>query len=173
MTSLTQSEINHMPQERIKNFHLNYNPNLLDELHDEHQDLLDHMIFMQDMVAKKEIKLLPLARDLFRGEVLEHVSKEVIQLYVYLRNSLKDQPSKYQQMFQLKNEMDALLLVILNYLDEHKDIQTLTEDKKKQTQFLDHTQKLIELFRQRIEVEESILFPMYQDLTPEASSGAA
>lgn len=153
-------------RKKLEHLTLNYDPNLTETLHDEHNKLINHMKFLQKTVEEKDLPLLPIALELFRGEMLEHVSKEILQLYVYLRNALKDQPEQYQLMKNLRKEMDLLLNVMLDFLDKYSEIEieTIMRTPKIQTDFLEGITNLVALFNRRIEVEESVLFPLYKQM---------
>lgn len=151
---------------KLEHLELNYNPHLIETLHEEHNNLLNHMHFIQKTVEEKELRLLPIALELFRGEMLEHVSKEILQLYVYLRNALKNRPEHYELVKRLRKEMDSILKTILEFLDEYSniEIESLITNKEIQTDFLEGINELVTLFSRRVDVEERILFPLYQQI---------
>ena len=143
---------------------IKYHPDLIDELCEQHKKLLQHLEFVQRLIKDEKIKQLPLALELFRGELLEHASKEILQLYVYLRNSIDKQSDEYNQVKQLRKAMNNVLYKMLTFLDESHDIDIndLEKDPDAKDKFLKSIQRMIDLFSQRVSVEEKVLFPMYQ-----------
>jgi len=143
---------------------IKYHPDLIDELCEQHKRLLQHLEFVRRLIKDEKIKQLPLALELFRGELLEHASKEILQLYVYLRNSIDKQSDEYNQVKQLRKAMNNVLYKMLTFLDESHDIDIndLEKDPDAKDKFLKSIQRMIDLFSQRVSVEEKVLFPMYQ-----------
>lgn len=143
---------------------IQYHPGLIEELHEEHEVLLKHIEFIRDLVEKKEIKPLPLAMELLRGEMLQHVSKEILQLYIYLKYSLDKESDQYRQMKRLRKAMDDMLHKIIEFLDQsgEVDLNDLVKNPEVQESFMKNVQKAVNLLSQRISVEEKVLFPMYK-----------
>lgn len=145
-------------------FKVSYAPKLIDKLLEEHQTLIEQMTFLEKLARAQKYDTLQIAFEVFRATVLEHVSKEILKLYVYLHNSLKNQPQQYSQMRDFRKEMDSIVDTILHFLNEYRDIGQayMQQNPHLQQKFPADLKQVIAIFTHRIEAEEQILFPLYQ-----------
>lgn len=98
---------------------IHFHPELIAELTADHQKLLailgelDAQAEKQDVVQFKE--------RLHRLKILlaDHLLKEAVRLYIYLRQQFKENVAAYQLVTTYKKEMDGIGAVAMRFIDEH------------------------------------------------------
>lgn len=135
-----------------------YHPELVGNLHDEHQKLYRQAEMLLRLAKKGDYKLVSLLLKMFKSALLAHVHEENLKLYVYLQNKLVKHSQPYMQMRALRKEMDGILIVLLDFFQNYEYI---ARERELQTTFLGDFQNIVKALSKRISTEENSLYPMY------------
>lgn len=141
---------------------ISYSDTLINELEDDHLALVKQLQSISLSYERKDFYNLRIQLDFFRETILEHISKEVLKLYVYLLTNLYSQPEQYKNIRELRKAMDAIVIEILNFFDKYNTTQQLQIREK---EFGVDLKRVISMLKTRIKLEEELLFPMYEDMS--------
>ncbi len=133
-----------------------YKANLVPVLEKEHQVLVS--LYMDAMTAAQNRKS-NLAKTLlakFKDAFVDHVLKENTSMYIYLRHSAKHK-SSHDAIKSVKGEMDQIGRQVKQFLDHSIDEETVVDAK-----FVLDMQEIGEILMQRIEQEETFVYPHYR-----------
>jgi len=142
---------------------LAYDPGLIAEFLDTHQKLVYLHGHARSCAAVGDWKGTSAALGAFRIELTDHLVSEGIRLYVYLKQSLKDEPEVQAQMRHFATEMHGIGAAVMKYLDAVRDIATETYQR---AGFIEQWDQIGGTLVQRIQREEKVLYPMYQPFSP-------
>ena len=135
-----------------------FDPALVQHLKDEHRALLT--TFGSIKAAATQGQWIAVQTDLanFRSALTNHLVTESNKLYVHLQLSLAADRERLKTMRKFSNEMVGIGKVVLNLLDEYKDVNL---HGHKQARFLGAWNELGKVLGDRVSREESTLYPMY------------
>ncbi len=97
----------------------------------------------------------------FKSILVAHLLKEAVKLYIYLRQSLKDDENAYQLVTTYKSEMDGISRVVMKFVDDYSEKSLIGVDY---AQLSIRIKEIGWLLGDRIRREESELYPLYHDL---------
>lgn len=138
--------------------HIAYSPELVDELKQEHQQLI--AVFQGIAEAFGEGDLAETCRRLetFRGGILAHLLKENVRFYIYLEHALAGDPTSHALMHQFRHEMDGIGKAVVAFLTKYSEMATKPELA---ASFGADLNAVGSVLVQRIQNEESNLYPLY------------
>jgi regulator of sigma D len=138
---------------------LAYDPGLIAEFLDTHQTLLALHGHARTAAFQGNWKETSAALEEFRIELTDHLVSEGIRLYVYLKQSLKEEPEIQAQMRHFATEMHGIGAAVMKYLDAVRDIAV---EPYQRAGFIEQWDQIGGTLVQRIQREEKVLYPMYQ-----------
>lgn len=144
------------------NTQIHYHPELVDQLHQDHQQLLEQFGQIKALAEEGAYDRLPDALREFGDMLRGHLLTENVKLYVYLQHVLTNDPENAELMQGFRTEMRGISKAVTRFL-EHYSVDDWGEGRKKQ--FLGELEEIGKVLVKRIETEEKILYPLY--LPPE------
>lgn len=142
------------------NYQISYNPDLVQILRTEHQQLNLDLQWIEKLISENAIADTIKQLGELRSKILEHVSKEELMLYTYLQQSLKDSPESYSEMRLLRKKMNNDIVKVLAFLDAYI---TKDPDTVEITPFSEKFKTIKTLYIKRMLIEEKGLFPLYKE----------
>jgi len=136
-----------------------YNSNLISELVKEHEVLLKVYTKMLSAIETKNFSLITQYLDEFDQKLRAHLLREHVELYVYLEYILSKQTRAFQEMHNLRVEMDHISTEVITFLNIH---QTIPVNEKTVAQFEHDFVQIGEVLVGRIQREENSLYTLYQ-----------
>ena len=130
-----------------------YQEKLINELHNEHQNLFD--LYTKIINEKDNKKILKLLKKFYYDYHL-HILKEDKQLYAHLLVKYKFIPEKYEFIKQKQKEMQEITKFIENFAKKYSTLSAI-EDKN----FKKDLEKLGEALTKRVKFEEEKLYSLY------------
>lgn len=144
---------------------LSYDPNLIEVFLDTHENLL--LLHGQARTAAVAGNWVAVASALtkFRTVLMDHLLAESVRLYVYLKQSLKEEPDAQGLMRHFAVEMHGIGAVVIKYLESLSDIAV---NPTQRHDFIEQWDQIGGTLTHRIQREEQTLYPMYQPVEVES-----
>ncbi|HEC05443.1 MAG TPA: hemerythrin domain-containing protein [Thiolapillus brandeum] len=136
-----------------------YHSELVPELLDDHKQLLKLFTEIGQEYAAERFTQLPLLLRDFGTLLREHLLKENVKLYIYLKHTLADDPESAALTQGFRSEMHGINRTVTRFLSHY----ILDEwDEQRRKQFGADLDAIGKVLVKRIETEESVLYPLYQ-----------
>lgn len=138
--------------------HIGHDPALIPALKEDHRKLLT---LFQGIIATSAGGDLANAQKLlaqFQTQLMDHLLKENVRLYVYLEHVLTNDPVSHEMMHGFRHEMDGIGRVVVAFLQKYRNIAAHPELAGALQQDL---RGIGEALVGRIKREEDLLYPMY------------
>ncbi len=136
-----------------------YNSNLISELVKEHEALLKVYTQMLSAIETKNFPLIAQYLKEFDKGLRAHLLREHVELYVYLEYILSKRTRAFQEMHNLRIEMDHISTEVITFLNVH---QAAPVNEKTVVQFEHNFVQIGEVLVGRIQREENSLYTLYQ-----------
>lgn len=139
--------------------HISYDPQLVDKLKHDHQEL-EHL-FIAIIQAGNQMQVQNIKPLMQRFHVLfnNHVLQEYIKLYVYLDTIFRDEPERQYTIRQCRREMRHIGKAVRGFLHKWEE-SPITLDEV--PQFLKEAQRIGVVLGKRFKMEEAKLFEIYK-----------
>lgn len=137
---------------------INYDPNLVATLHEDHRMLLEIFKAISEAAARKDLATVQQRLEHFRIGLQDHLLKENVRLYVYLEHMLRGDPPSHELIHEFRREMDGIGRVVVGFLTTYKLIASQPELADS---FAKELAQIGKALVARIEREESTLYPLY------------
>jgi hemerythrin-like domain-containing protein len=135
-----------------------YYPNLIEDLEREHRELLSALSSMSKSVQIRNLKRFKEYLAVFKNLLVEHLLKEAVKLYIYLRQTLKAHPAESALVSRYKKEMDGLGVEVLRFIDHYLPKSATEIDVAAlKAELVD----VANLLKDRLSREETELYPLY------------
>lgn len=135
-----------------------YQSDLIEEMKSEHVSLLDLYTDIKMASEMKNFKKVSTTLKEFRGELEDHLIKENVSLYVYLRHLLKTDADGSKLISGFKKEMDGIASIALKFLAKYENIG---KEAALQNSFDDEFAVIGKVLGERIKREEATLYTLY------------
>lgn len=140
---------------------IRYDSNLIRDMLEDHRTLLAiYGSLVKSIEARDELAFYVKLGE-FKSILVAHLLKEAVKLYIYLRQSLKDDENAYQLVTTYKSEMDGISRVVMKFVDDYSEKSLIGVDY---AQLSIRIKEIGWLLGDRIRREESELYPLYHDL---------
>ncbi len=137
---------------------LYYDPDLIDNLKDDHQKLLEIYNHMGETLASNNFdKLVSLFTD-FKTQLQKHIFTENLKLYIYLSHAITNDPASLANIIELKSEMQKIGRAVNKFLNHYSEMPWTDEQIHL---FPEEFNNIGSILVDRIEREESNLYPLY------------
>ncbi|MCL2524773.1 MAG: hemerythrin domain-containing protein [Betaproteobacteria bacterium] len=157
----TQEQVLEKPEEAPKHApgtQISYSPDLVPQLHEEHQKLVEIFGMINTAFAKNDLPLTAKFIDEFRRDIQAHLLTENIRFYIYLEHSLEKDSESLYLVHSFRQEMDTIGKAVLAFLSQYKDIGTRPDYALPFGRDLEEVGKILV---DRIRREEETLYPLY------------
>lgn len=138
---------------------IHYHADLIDRLKSEHRVLLELFgrIKLSYSAGKHDEAAALLGR--FRTALQDHLLVENVRLYVYLEHLLREDTASSGLIHDFRHEMDGIGKSVLAFLSKYG---RLGQDPELQHSFGAELDAVGRVLVERIQREESVLYPMYE-----------
>ncbi|MDR2874556.1 MAG: hemerythrin domain-containing protein [Methylobacillus sp.] len=135
-----------------------YDDHLIAQLQADHRKLLALFTATRNAFAAGDTAHTTENLEHFKSEIQAHLLTEEIRLYVYLENTLAGDEFNHTLMRNMHREMASIGHDVLGFLDKYS---TLGKNPALNTSFAADLDHLGEVLVERIQREESTLYPLY------------
>ena len=135
-----------------------YDPDLVTGLKSDHAELLQLFGKMVEADAAGDYEALPSMLEEFGSMLRGHLLKENIKLYIYLQHALENSPENASLMQGFRSEMNGISKAVTAFLDRYTTDAWEEHHKKS---FGAELEAIGNVLAKRIEMEESMLYPLY------------
>ena len=139
---------------------IRYDSDLIDQLTREHKELLSSFTAMLNACKASDWGSVFPLMDGFRKALNGHLLKEGVKLYAYMSANLSNDPDLALIFRSYKSEMSQIGRVVFSLFDEYKTAASLREEPARK-RFLEKLNEIAPVLIDRIQREESQLYPLY------------
>ena len=138
---------------------IGYDPLLLDQLRRDHRKLLDLFAVTQALLSSRDYAGVQRKLGEFRVMLQDHLLTANTKLYIYVSRQLADDPVYASLINTVRRELLDNSRQVMEFLRTYSAIRL---DDNSGQMFQTELMSIGEALMQRIEREESSLFPLYQ-----------
>jgi hypothetical protein len=135
-----------------------YDAGLIAHLRSDHHLLVALLAEVHDTFAAGNVDRAAALLNRFKSEVQAHLLTEEVRLYVYLQNALVGDKLNHSLMRHMHHEMSMISNDVLNFLGKY---DALGRSPELRESFADDLGKVGTVLTERIEREETLLYPLY------------
>jgi len=147
------------PQPQAPGTRIGYDPLLLDQLRRDHRKLLDLFAVTQALLSSRDYAGVQRKLGEFRVALQDHLLTANTKLYIYVSRQLADDPVYSALVNTVRRDMLDNSRQIMEFLRTYSGMRL---DDQSGQMFQTELMSIGEALMQRIEREESSLFPLYQ-----------
>lgn len=136
-----------------------YNPELISQLKQEHQQLLNRYKEILEAVKAKAFGDANRFLQAFDAELRAHLWKEHAELYVYLEYVLAKDSHSFKQMHELRLNMDHISSDVISFIHRYT-VDPINETTA--AHFKKEFEQIGKIIVNRIQQEETSLYNLYQ-----------
>lgn len=140
----------------VKGGNIAYHPELINELKQEHQELLDLFIKLVKSSRAGEKNETRNLLDTFKRRLVSHILKENVQFYVYVKYLLCDDPVNSELAKIMQQEMSDIGKAVLDFIARSTDDTSLYD-----SDFQKELDQIGNVLTERIKIEEERLYGLY------------
>jgi regulator of sigma D len=137
---------------------IRYSPDLVDSLKADHQKLLSLYGEIKADFENKDYPIVAEKLEHFKSELQGHLLTENVRLYIYLDRSLASDPTNSELIRGFRREMDNIAKVAMGFINKYSAIGV---DEDLASHFGKDFATIGKVLGERIQKEESILYPLY------------
>lgn len=145
-------------EQRRAGFGIAYDPQLVDSLKRDHGDLVKLFGAIGDEAQRGNFQQIPQMLMAFKVHLEGHLIAENVRFYNYVENSLQGDVESTNLVRSFRREMNAIARGVVDFV---KKYQISAFDQQMREEFLADYKTVGGLLVQRIEREESSLYPLY------------
>lgn len=138
---------------------IHYHPELIDRLKADHRVLLELFGQIRQAFGAGRPADAAVLLNRFRSALQDHLLVESVRLYVYLEHRLRADPASFRLIHDFRHEMDGIGKAATAFLSKYA---RLADEAALQTTFLAELDAVGQVLVERIQREESVLYPMYE-----------
>ena len=136
-----------------------YDSRLVDSLKHDHRDLVELFEQIGVMADARRFNEIPRMLVAFKTRLEAHLISENVRFYNYVENSLRGDEENSQLIRSFRREMNSIARGVVDFV---KKYQAVNFTDQVRTMFMSEYRMVGGLLTQRIEREESSLYPLYQ-----------
>lgn len=145
-------------EQRRAGFGIAYDAELVPALKRDHADLVKLYGSIGDQAKRGDFQQVPPLLMAFKVHLEGHLIAENVRFYNYVESSMHGDPESTALVRSFRREMNAIARGVVDFV---KKYQISTFDQATRDEFLADYQTVGGLLAQRIEREESSLYPLY------------
>jgi hypothetical protein len=135
-----------------------YDPQLIERLLDDHRRVVGIFTEVRQSFVGGDTPRAAALLEQFKSGIQEHLITEEIKLYVYLQSALAGDQMNRTLMRHMHHEMSLISQDVLNFLGKYS---ALGKTPALNETFLDDLDKVGVVLTERIQHEETMLYPLY------------
>lgn len=141
------------------NYKINYDPNMVRKLQDDHVYLLGLFSEIQAVYQARKYERITVNIDKFGKALYGHLLLENAKFYIYLRQKLAVNEDGYAIAINFRLEMNNICRVTMEFIEKYKSIDAI---HKLHDQFGIELAKIGKVLTDRMAREENTLYPLYK-----------
>lgn len=135
-----------------------YDANLVPSLKRDHADLVQLYGAIGDLARQGDFQQIPQMLNAFKVHLEGHLIAENVRFYNYVESSMQGDSESTALVRSFRREMNAIARGVVDFV---KKYQLSAFDQQAREEFMADYQTVYGLLAQRIEREESSLYPLY------------
>ena len=147
-----------MPQAGQRRTNIGYDADLVPALKRDHADLVKLFGEIGELARQGDYQHIPSMLNAFKVHLEGHLIAENVRFYNYVENAMQHDPDSSALVRSFRREMNAIARGVVDFV---KKYQISTFDQRARSEFLADYQTVGGLLAQRIQREESSLYPLY------------
>lgn len=154
-TAFNRTDQSEQPQQ-----HVTYSANLIDDLKQDHENLLQSYVEIQGYVESRDYAQVVACLGQFKDDFNRHLMQENVKFYAYFEQNFSADSPEHLTIKSYRKDMNQIAYAVIKFLKKW----TLTEDLNEQSspQFLEEYQSIANALVQRISDEERELYALYR-----------
>jgi hypothetical protein len=145
-------------EQRKAGFGIAYDPELVPSLKRDHADLVKLYGAIGETARQGDFGQIPMMLNAFKVHLEGHLIAENVRFYNYVENSMQGDAESTALVRSFRREMNAIARGVVDFV---KKYQLASFDETMRQEFMADYQTVYGLLAQRIEREESSLYPLY------------
>jgi Hemerythrin HHE cation binding domain len=146
-------------EQRRNGFGIAYDPALVPALKRDHEDLVKLFGEIGETAKRGDFGEIPQMLNAFKVHLEGHLIAENVRFYNYVENSMRADAESVTLVRSFRREMNAIARGVVDFV---KKYQVSRFDQDLRAEFLADYQTVGGLLTQRIQREETSLYPLYQ-----------
>jgi hypothetical protein len=145
-------------EQRRAGFGIAYDADLVPSLKRDHADLVKLYGAIGEQAKQGDFQQIPQMLNAFKVHLEGHLIAENVRFYNYVENAMQGDPESTALVRSFRREMNAIARGVVDFV---KKYQLSAFDQQARQEFMADYQTVYGLLAQRIEREESSLYPLY------------
>ena len=141
--------------------HATYDPALIKHLKSDHASLQDSLGRLEDHAQHRQFAKIPRTLVRFRNDLQRHIEEEHEHFYAYIAKALRDDPLVAERLERTSARMTGIARIVTLFARHYTDICVTQANRN---DFLHDLEVIASLLGDRIELEETSLYTLYQPL---------
>jgi len=154
----SRTETRHADYHTAPGTEIRYSPTLIDELKNDHQQLLGLYMSIKAAFDKGDYASVSEQLNEFRFGLHSHLLTENVRLYIYVSRMMEQDEANYSTIRSFRQEMEGVGKTALRLLKKYEAINI---NKELAPPFAEDFAAIGSILTERIKKEESILYPLY------------
>lgn len=138
-----------------------YDPTLIRHLKSDHSGLLDLLARLDDHARHRQFAKVPATLARFHAELLRHIEEENTHFYAYITRLLRDDPLVAERLERTSARMTGIARLVTLFNRHYAEVPVTPANLDA---FLRDLDVITSLLSDRIELEETTLYALYQPL---------
>lgn len=136
-----------------------YDPTLIKHLKSDHAGLQDSLVRLEDHAQHRQFAKIPGTLARFRSELHRHIEEENLHFYAYVAHALREDPLVAERLDRTSARMAGIARLVTLFTRHYTDIPVTPTNRDA---FIRDLDVIASLLGDRIELEESTLYALYQ-----------
>lgn len=136
-----------------------YDPELVDQLKVEHQELLHIFNVIESAAAAGKFHQLPGLLATLKMVFQTHIMLENVKFYAYLQHRMGDDPDIANFLIEVRKDMDGIARSLVQFVNTHSATLPTSETAARFSRELDEIGTML---LWRVKLEESRVYSLYQ-----------
>jgi len=138
-----------------------YDPALIKHLMSDHALLQDSLGRLEDHAQHRQFAKIPRTLARFRNDLQRHIEEENEHFYAYIAKALRDDPLVAERLESTSARMTGIARLVILFARHYTDVCVTQANRDA---FLRDLDVIASLLGDRIELEETSLYKLYQPL---------
>lgn len=140
---------------------INYRIELTDNLKSDHQVLLNFYMEILDAAKNRDFSELSIKLDKFKDAFKAHLAEEFKDLYVFVEHyARRHSPGDKESIREFRNEMNIIGGTVVGVINKYDNNNVTGQTVER---FIEEFGNLEHVLTDRLNREETLLYPMYDD----------
>ncbi|NOQ93628.1 MAG: hypothetical protein GQ547_03210 [Methylophaga sp.] len=149
----------HYSQQKSETESRLFRPELVDSLTHDHQTIITLLNEINELINNQDFKSIDTKIQELRLQLQNHVIVENVQLYSYLEMKLNNDPNNLEFIQRVRKEMNHISHTVVQFSRRYEAAHFTEQLQQKFTRDL---KAIGDMIRQRIAMEEGLLYTLYK-----------